>query len=62
MVFVPLGYTNPALFGLEEVRGGGPWGSGTLAAGDGSRQPSETELAVAKHQGVHMAKFVMRLS
>ena len=45
------GYTmGPALFGLDEVRGGSPWGAGTYAAGDGSRQPSAIELEQALHQ------------
>lgn len=62
MVFVPLGYTHPSLFTMDELRGGSPWGSGTIAGADGSRKPSETELALAKHHGKHMAEFVKRLN
>ncbi|CAI4214539.1 unnamed protein product [Parascedosporium putredinis] len=35
----------------EVVRGGSPWGAGTFAAADGSRQPSSKELEVAEIQG-----------
>lgn len=53
MVYVPLGYaTSMAVQGkLDEARGGSPWGAGTLASGDGSRQPSADELELAKMQG-----------
>jgi len=61
IIYVPLGYA--AAFGtlvdLSEIRGGGPWGAGTFAAGDGSRMPSEKELGLAKTQG---AVFWKRLS
>lgn len=53
LIFVPLGYKT--VFGhmadLSEVRGGSPWGAGTFTSADGSRQPSEKELAVATEQG-----------
>lgn len=39
-----------AMFGNDAVRGGGPWGAGTLAGPDGSRQPSEVELEQAVFQ------------
>jgi NAD(P)H dehydrogenase (quinone) len=39
------------LSNLEEIHGGSPWGAGTFAAGDGSRQPSKLELDVAHAQG-----------
>lgn len=38
------------MFGNEAVRGGGPWGAGTLAGPDGSRQPTEQELEQALWQ------------
>ncbi|KAF7714638.1 NAD(P)H dehydrogenase (quinone) [Penicillium ucsense] len=51
--FVPLGYktTFPHLTNLEEVHGGSPWGAGTFAGPDGSRQPSALELQIAELQG-----------
>ena len=51
MVYVPVGYTAGAnQYQLETPQGGSAYGAGTLAGGDGSRQPSEIELAHAKHQ------------
>lgn len=34
---------------------------GTLASGDGSRQPSQLELQLAEHQGSHFAQVVTAL-
>lgn len=51
MIFVPIGYSEQSLTNLTEVHGGSPYGAGTLAGPDGSRQPSELELRVARHQG-----------
>ncbi|KAH7340163.1 NAD(P)H:quinone oxidoreductase, type IV [Rhizoctonia solani] len=58
IIYVPLGYRAPELGGVKDIRGGGPFGSGTVAAGDGSRQPSEEELAVAQTHGKHFAEVV----
>ncbi|KAM0670079.1 hypothetical protein ACQRIT_002591 [Beauveria bassiana] len=51
--YVPLGYgkTFAQLSDLSEVHGGSPWGAGTFAAGDGSRQPTAKELEIATLQG-----------
>ncbi|KAM3524082.1 hypothetical protein MY4038_007905 [Beauveria bassiana] len=51
--YVPLGYgkTFAQLADLSEVHGGSPWGAGTFAAGDGSRQPTAKELEIATLQG-----------
>lgn len=53
IIYVPLGYkhTFPQVTNLEEVHGGSPWGAGTYAGADGSRQPSKLELEVASIQG-----------
>jgi NAD(P)H dehydrogenase (quinone) len=51
MVFVPLGYVDPKLFSFDEIHGGSPYGAGTYAGVDGSRQPSDLEKAVAESQG-----------
>jgi len=53
IIFVPLGYktTFHLLGNLEEVHGGSPWGAGTFAAADGSRQPTALELEIATEQG-----------
>jgi len=63
MIFVPPGYSfGGPMFGVDEVRGGSPWGAGTYAAGDGSRMPSDTELKFASHQGAHFANVAKKLS
>ncbi|KAL4068475.1 benzoquinone reductase [Scleroderma yunnanense] len=53
IVFVPLGYktTFAQLGNLNEVHGGSPWGAGTFAGADGSRQPTALELEIASLQG-----------
>jgi NAD(P)H dehydrogenase (quinone) len=53
MIYVPLGYakTFELQSNLNEVRGGSPWGAGTFASGDGSRQPSPKEIELATAQG-----------
>ncbi|KAK8181770.1 flavoprotein-like protein [Phyllosticta capitalensis] len=53
MIFVPLGYktTFALMANVNEVRGGSPWGAGTFSGADGSRQPSSSELEIAKVQG-----------
>ncbi|KDQ27868.1 hypothetical protein PLEOSDRAFT_1056411 [Pleurotus ostreatus PC15] len=53
IIYVPLGYatTFKQLTNLDEVHGGSPWGAGTFAAGNGSRQPSALELEIAELQG-----------
>ena len=61
--FVPLGYANAfaQLTNLSEVHGGSPWGAGTFAAGDGSRQPSALELEIATIQGKSFYEHVSKL-
>jgi len=60
--FVPLGYGDPGLFNMEEVHGGAPWGAGTIAGGDGSRQPSEVELASAAGQAKRFVDIVSQFT
>jgi len=63
-IYVPLGYKTvfPLLADLGEVRGGSPWGAGTFAGGDGSRQPSAKELEVATAQGKAFFEAVSRVN
>jgi NAD(P)H dehydrogenase (quinone) len=62
MVVVGLPYAFQGQMGLEEVKGGTPYGATTITGGDGSRQPSEVELEAAKFQGAHVAKIAAKLS
>ncbi|XP_057966534.1 probable NAD(P)H dehydrogenase (quinone) FQR1-like 2 [Malania oleifera] len=62
MLFVPIGYTFGAgMFRMDSIRGGSPYGAGVFS-GDGSREPTETELALAEHQGKYMASVVKRFN
>ncbi|MGO7162381.1 NAD(P)H:quinone oxidoreductase type IV [Rhizobium johnstonii] len=47
MVVVGLPYSFSGQTGVEEVKGGSPYGASTIAGGDGSRQPSAIELVAA---------------
>ncbi|MFA9462494.1 NAD(P)H:quinone oxidoreductase [Thiohalorhabdus methylotrophus] len=60
MVIVGLPYAAPELADISEVKGGSPYGAATIA-GDGSRQPTEKELALARFQGAHVAGIAERL-
>src|SRR5688500_2128287 len=61
MVIVGLPYSCPHITDISEMRGGSPWGAATLAGADGSRQPSENELAQARSQGKHVAVITRKL-
>ncbi|POO02589.1 Flavoprotein [Trema orientale] len=62
MLFVPIGYTFGAgMFKMDSIRGGSPYGAGVFA-GDGTREPTEMELALAEHQGKYMAAVVKKLA
>ena len=62
MVIVGLPYSFQGQMSLAEVTGGSPYGASTIAAGDGSRQPSENELAGARYQGRHVAQIASKLA
>lgn len=62
MVIVGLPYTCSAQTTLEEIAGGSPYGASTIAGGDGSRQPSELELDMARYQGRHVAHIAAKLA
>jgi len=62
MVVVGLPYVIPELPDLSEVKGGSPYGAGTIAGADGSRQPSEKERAMARFQGAHVARITAKLA
>ncbi|QCI79427.1 NAD(P)H:quinone oxidoreductase [Hankyongella ginsenosidimutans] len=62
MVIVGTPYTIPEMTEVADHRGGSPYGAGTIAGSDGSRQPSATELTIARHQGRHVAGIAKKLS
>lgn len=55
MIIVGCPYSCQELMNMSEITGGSPYGAGTLAGGDGTRQPSENELKIARFQGSHVA-------
>jgi NAD(P)H dehydrogenase (quinone) len=61
MVVVGLPYSFAGQMRLDEVTGGAPYGATTIAAGDGSRRPSENELAGARFQGRHVTEIAAKL-
>lgn len=62
MVVVGLPYSFAEQNGSDEVKGCSPYGASTISNSDGSRMPSETELAGARFQGEHVAKIASALS
>lgn len=61
MVIVGLPYAFQGQMTMTEITGGSPYGASTMASGDGSRQPTENELAGARYQGEHVAKIASKL-
>ncbi|GFK92846.1 p-benzoquinone reductase [Fundidesulfovibrio magnetotacticus] len=61
MVVVGLPYAYQGQMGVEEVKGGSPYGATTIAGGDGSRLPSDADLAGARWQGRHVAQIAKKL-
>ncbi len=61
MVIVGLPYTFKGNSEMGEISGGTPYGATTLAGNDGSRMPSENELADARFQGNHVAQIAGKL-
>ena len=62
MVVVGLPYSFQGQMGVDQIRGGSPYGASTIAAGDGSRQPSEIDLDGARFQGRHVAQIAAKLA
>ena len=60
MIIVGLPYSFQGQLKLDEVTGGSPYGASTIAAGDGSRQPSANELDGARFLGQHVAKVAAK--
>jgi NAD(P)H dehydrogenase (quinone) len=61
MVIVGVPYACQEIMNMDEITGGSPYGATTLAGADGSRQPSENELAIARFQGRHVAQTAAKL-
>jgi len=64
IIYVPLGYKTafPILADLSEARGGSPWGAGTFAGADGSRQPTDLEIQLATIQGEAFGQAISKVN
>ena len=62
MVVVGLPYTYAGQSGVDEIRGGSPYGASTITNSDGSRQPAQHELDGARYQGKHVAEIAAKLA
>ena len=61
MIIVGVPYSEQRQMKIDEITGGSPYGASTITGGDGSRQPSENELAIARFQGKHVATIADQL-
>jgi len=61
MVVVGLPYAFAGQMGVDEIKGGSPYGASTITDGDGSRMPSAIELDAARYQGKHVATIATKL-
>ena len=62
MIIVGVPYSCQEIMNMTEITGGSPYGAGTLAGGDGKRQPSENELKIARFQGANVAEVAKKQS
>ncbi len=62
MVLVGMPYSEIRQCTATEITGGSPYGVTTIAGPDGSRVPSENELAMARFQGRHVATIAKKLA
>ncbi len=62
MIIVGMPYSEKRQMTLEEIAGGSPYGASTITGGDGSRMPSDNELAMARFQGRHVATIAKKLA
>jgi NAD(P)H dehydrogenase (quinone) len=58
MLIAGLLYSFAGQSSMEEITGGSPYGSSTIAGPDGSRMPSQNDLDGAFFQGAHVAKIL----
>ena len=61
MIIVGVPFSEQRLTSISELSGGSPYGATTITGGDGSRMPSDNELAIARFQGKHIAELAVRM-
>ena len=62
MTIVGLDYGFEGQNGVDEVKGGTPYGASTIAGPDGQRQPHADELAGARYLGKRVANTAAKLA
>ncbi len=62
MIIVGLPYSFQGQMRIDEITGGSPYGTSTIAGGQGERMPSANELAAARFQGKHVAAITLKLT
>ncbi|MDD3591262.1 MAG: NAD(P)H:quinone oxidoreductase [Sulfurovum sp.] len=62
MIIAGLPYTFKGQMTMDEISGCSPYGASTVAGDDGSRFPSENELAGARFQGEYVARIAKKLT
>ena len=62
VTIVGLDYGFQGQMGVDEVKGGSPYGATTISDGDGSRLPSQVELDGARYQGRRVAELANRIA
>lgn len=62
MVVVGLPYAEQTQMGIDEIKGGSPYGASTIAGGQGERMPSQQELSMARYQGRHVTNIATKLA
>src|SRR5690349_15280680 len=61
-VIVGLPYSFQGQMGLDEIKGGSPYGAATITGGDGARMPSKVELDAVRFQARHVAQIAAKLA
>jgi NAD(P)H dehydrogenase (quinone) len=61
MIVVGLPYAEARQMGLDEIKGGSPYGASTITGAKGERMPSEQELGMARFQGRHVTTIATKL-
>jgi NAD(P)H dehydrogenase (quinone) len=62
LTIVGLDYGFQGQMGVDEVKGGSPYGATTVSDGDGSRLPSAVELDGARYQGRRIAELANKIA
>lgn len=61
-IVVGLPYSFQGQMGVDQIKGGSPYGASTITDADGSRTPSAIELEAARYQGRHVAEIAGALA